>query len=337
MKVTTPAALARHLQSGKRGGVYFLYGDEEFLKEEALHALVDAHLDPATRDFNYDQVRGSDVTPETLASLVNTPPMMAEWRVVVVREVQAMATNARLRSTLESIVKNPAPDVLLILSAVIPSGRAQFYEKLKKQTIAVEFAALSEADAPDWLIARAAEQGLELQVNAARALASAIGSELGRMVQEIQKLRDYAGDRKTITVEDINTLVGTVPRQNRWDWFDQVGDRRFADARRNLRTLLDSGESGVGLVIGLGTHFLRLALGVSGGQRALETVLPPHQKWLAGRIAKQARQWSTDAAAGALDDLLRADRLLKSASLSDEQVMEELLLRIQARATGAAA
>lgn len=337
MKVTTPAALARHIQSGKRGGVYFLYGDEEFLKEEALHALVDAHLEPATRDFNYDQVRGSDVTPETLASLINTPPMMADWRVVAVREVQAMATNAKLRATLEGLIQKPAHDLLLILSAVIPSGRAQFYEKLKKQTIAVEFAALSEADAPDWLIARAAEQELELRVDAARALASAIGPELGRMVQEIQKLRDYVGDRKIVTVDDINALVGTVPRQNRWDWFDQVGDRRFAEARSNLRTLFDSGENGVGLVIGLGTHFLRLALGASGGQRALEEMLPPHQKWLAGRIAKQARQWSATAAAGALDDLLRADRLLKSASLSDEQVMEELLLRIQARAAEVAA
>jgi hypothetical protein len=35
----------------------------------------------------------------------------------------------------------------------------------------------------------------------------------------------------------------------------------------------------------------------------------------------------------AVDDLLRADRLLKSASLDDRQVLEELLLRLELRAT----
>ena len=51
-----------------RGGVFYLHGDDLFRKEEAVRALVAAHLDPATGDFNYDLVRGSEVDVETLAS-----------------------------------------------------------------------------------------------------------------------------------------------------------------------------------------------------------------------------------------------------------------------------
>src|SRR5690606_18818113 len=110
-----------------------------------------------------------------------------------------------------------------------------------------------------------------------------------------------------------------------------VGEAKFERARAAIPVLFDTGESGVGLVIGLGTQFLRLALVAAGGKQALEAELPHHQRWLAGRLAGQARRWSRDALDAALDDLLRADRLLKSASLGDEQVIEELLLRLQSR------
>jgi DNA polymerase-3 subunit delta len=337
MPPTSPDKLTRALEAGRRGGVFFLFGEEEFLKEEAAAAITAAHLDPATRDFNYDQLRGADLEPETLASIANTPPMMAEWRVLVVRETQALAANARGRTAVESLLEKPIPGLALVFVATLPERtKAAFYERLKKQAVAVEFPQLASGDMPGWLIERASRHGVEIATGAARALA-ATGSDLGVLVQEIAKLADYVGDRKRITIDDVTAIVGSVPRQNRWDWFDMVGDGRFRDARAALPILLEAGESGVGLVIGLGTHFLRLGIAAAGGERALGDALPPHQRWLAARIAKQARRWSAESAEDAVDDLLRADRLLKSSSLNDRQILEELLLRLEQRSARRAA
>ena len=333
----TPDALRRAIEK-KRGGAYFLFGDEEYLKEQALSILLETHLDPTTRDFNYDQVRGGDVTPETLASLVATPPMMAEWRVVVLRDVQALATNARMRSMLEALIEKPTPGLLFVMLAQLPPGKtAQFYTNLSKRATPVECAGISDADAPGWLIERANEAGYEMAVDAARGLAGAIGTDLGVLTRELEKLYGYVGERRRIAKADIEALVGRLPRQDRWAWFDIVGERRFRDAREGLTILMESGESGVGLVIGLGTHFLRLAVGAHGGQRALEEALPPNQKWLAGRVLKQARGWTPAAVDACLEELLRADRLLKSGGLTETQIMEELMLRIQTHAAQPAA
>jgi DNA polymerase-3 subunit delta len=338
MAARVPDVVARTLAKGPRGGVFFLSGEEEYLKEEAVATIVAAHLDATTRDFNYDQLRASDVEPETFASIVQTPPMMAEWRVVVLRDAQAIATQARLRTAVEEIVEQPPQGLVLILAATLPDrSRAQIWDRLRKATTSFDFEALSAADVPGWLIERAGEDGIELEPAAARALASAIGTGLGVLTQELAKLVGYVGDRRRVTVDDVAAAVGSVPRQNRWDWFDLVGDARFAEARAGMHVLLDANESGVGLVIGLGTHVLRLAIAAHGGESALGSALPPHQRWLARRLGAQARKWSPTALDHALDDLLRADRLLKSASLDERQIMEELLLRLQQRAQRAAA
>ena len=112
-----PPALAR-----VRGGAVYLHGEDLFRKEEAVRALIDVHLDPATRDFNLDQLGGTEVDAETLASIMATPPMMAEWRVVVVRDVEALASGKQAREALLSVVKDPPPGLALILSCTVPQG-----------------------------------------------------------------------------------------------------------------------------------------------------------------------------------------------------------------------
>lgn len=331
MALTSPEGVTRALASGKRGGVFFLFGEEEYLKDELATSLINAHLDPATRDFNIDQIRGSDASPETLASVIATPPMMAEWRVVVVRDAQALATSARTRGVIEDVLTRTPPGLALILVATLPEkAKAQIYDRLRKEAVSVAFPLLNAADVPGWLMARARDDGFELQTRAAQALASAIGPALGVLLQELKKLYEFTSERKKIILADVTQIVGSVPRQNRWEWFDMLGEQRFQEARSALPVLLDTGETGVGLIIGMGSHFIRLGILASGGEKALESALPAHQRWLANRLSKQARMWQMRQLDNALDDLLRADRLLKSSNLGDLPVLEEFILRLEA-------
>ncbi|MGD8318889.1 MAG: DNA polymerase III subunit delta, partial [Gemmatimonadota bacterium] len=316
-----------------RGGVFYLYGDDLFRKEEVVRALAANHLDPATRDFNFDPLRGTEVDTETLASVLGTPPMMAEWRVVVIREVEGLASSSRSREILLRTVADPPAGLALILSCTIPQGsRARFYKDLAKMARSVEFQPITAADVPGWLMTRARETfQVEMDVEAAQALGAAVGPELGMLSQEMEKLVDFVGDRGRITVSDVEAAGTRVPTQDRWRWFDLVGEGRLEEALDSLGILLGQGETGVGLVIGLTTHFLRLGVASEQGGGALEPVLPRHQRWLAGRLAGQARHWRPVEIEAALQGLLRVDRLLKASPLSDEHLLEEWLLGLMAR------
>lgn len=320
--------LQRTLRERVAGGAFFFHGDEDFFREEAVGRVVGAYLDEATRDFNLDQLRGSDVDADSLASVVGTPPMMAEHRVVVVREAQGLSPKGR--EVVEATAAAPPPGLVLVVSASIPSGsKAKFYDELKKRAVSVEFAPLSQDDAPGWLMEEArASHGVELDADAARAIVSAMGVELGMLVSELKKLAAYAGDRQRLTLDDVRAVGGAIPRQDRWAWFDLIADRRFREALDALPVLLEQGENGVGLVIGMGGVMLKLGIACAGGQRALEAELKPFQRWMARRIVPQARKWTLPEVDSALAELLRTDRLLKSASLSDRQALEELLLRL---------
>ena len=320
-----------------RGGVFFLHGEDEFRKEEVVRALVESHLDPATADFNLDPLRGAEVDTETLASVLGTPPMMAEWRVVVLREVEGLAASARSRDVLLEVVKRPPPGLALILSCTVPQGsKAKFYRDLAQSARAVEFQPLGPADVPGWLMERARVGfGVELDEEAAQALGAAIGANLGILTKELEKLVDVAGDGRSISLKDVEAAGTRLPSQDRWKWLDLVGEGKFEEAVSTLGVLLGQGENGVSLVIGLASHFLRLGVVAEEGPGALEASLPPHQRWLARRLVGQAKSWRTAEIDAALEGLLRVDRLLKASSFSDEHLLEEWLLTLMARRAAA--
>jgi DNA polymerase-3 subunit delta len=291
-------------------------------------------VDEATRDFNLDLLRGNEVDTETLASVIATPPMMAEWRVVVLREVEGLASSKHARDELVRIAQNPPPGLALIMSCTVPSGsKAKFYSTLARAARSVEFKAITDADVPGWIMDRAKEEhDIAFAPDAAQALGAAIGNNLGVLSQELSKLADFIGDRGTVTLEDVEAAGTKLPSQDRWRWFDLVGDRHFDEAARTLPILLQQGENGVGLVIGLATQFLRLGIAVEEGAAGLERSLPRHQQWLAGRVATQARRWTASEIDAALAGLLDVDRLLKASPHTDEHFLEAWILGLRVRA-----
>lgn len=328
-------------KGGKKGGVFFLYGEDAFRREEAAQALVDWHLDPSTRDFNFDAVRGSEVEGETLASLIATPPLMAEWRVLLVREVEALNSSPTLRDLLLGVALEAPPDLALVLVAAIPADprewRAQFFRQLRERARSFAFPAVDPQDLPGWLVAWVRERwGREMTIEAARALAGIAGPETGVLAQEVVKLINLVPEGELIGLEAVRKAATRIPVVDRWGWLDRVAEKDFRRALGELETLLGQGETAVGLVAALTTHFLRLGLALAGGIPALGEALPPHQKFLAARISGQAKKWLPHEVEEALLGLRRADRLLKSGSLPPEAVLEEWLMAVGVWAGGRA-
>ena len=332
MGALTNEQLSARLAQGRLGGSYFLEAEDPFLRDAAITRLVEAHLEGGSPDFDLDQLSGDEADAASLAARLDTPPMISPFRVVIVRAAQGLSPSAR--SVLEDAIGREVPNRLLIVAAEVPRGsKAKFYDKLRKGCSTVSLATPGPSELPGWLAKRARSvHGVELDMRAAQLLASGIGGRLGVLARELEKLVDFVAPETRIDLEQVRAAVGALPEVDRWQWIDKVVERRIGEALAELPALLDSSESAVSLIGAVAEALIRVGL-ARGGSAVLTEVLKrdgsyKNLRWKVRVYNQQARGWTDEGLVGALAELLRADRLIKSGGLSDRAALEEALLRM---------
>jgi DNA polymerase III delta subunit len=78
--------LHRALSRGELSPVYYLYGMEVVLREEALQTILDLALPAADRSFGLEQRSAVGLDPDELHGALNALPMFGARRVLVLRD-----------------------------------------------------------------------------------------------------------------------------------------------------------------------------------------------------------------------------------------------------------
>ncbi len=334
----------RRIRRGDIDPVYYLTGDEDILKDELIGQLADRVVDPSMREFNLDVRVASDLDGEALHALVETPPMLAERRMVVLRSVDQWRKNAKVWQVLDRYLDQPSPTTVLVITA---SAGAKSQATLARRTSHVEVAALRPERLHKWVQMRADRTGVALSDDAAEHLVTAVGPDLAQLGMEIEKLAAVA-DRE-IGPDTVAELVGVRRGETTDDWVAAVLSRDPSRALSALGSVLGAtGNSGVRLVAMLGTALLGVRIARSlldAGRRGrdVERGVMEHLRsarpfglgsWskVAAAWARYADHWSD----GELDEALRvalaADRALKSTTIADDGgILTDMLLTMSVR------
>jgi DNA polymerase III subunit delta len=336
-------ALFRGLAKGEIAPVYYLYGPEEILKDEAVRAILERALDPAFRDFNLDQRTAAQLDPDDLFALCATLPMMADRRVVVLRDLEATKRKPKLRAALLRYLGRPAPETVLVL--VQGAGEEAEDKEIARHGTAVSLEPLPADRVRKWLHRRATALGLSLEEDAAGHLLAAVGGELAPLAAELEKLAALPPG-EPLTAARVGELVGVRHGETVFDWRDAVLDDRTGPAVSLLGPLLDQpGASGVKLVTLLGTtlvgvgvarsHYDRGVRGRALDDAVFEAIRRSRVYGLLSwgeekaRWVRWAGRWPADRLRLALQATLDADRSLKGTTISDERgILATLLLRL---------
>lgn len=336
-------ALFRSLNQGELARVYYFHGPENQLKDEAVRAILDRALDPGLRDFNFDQRSAAQLDAEEVHTLCNTLPMLAERRVVLLRDVEAWKRKTRGRAEFLQYLERPSAETVVIL--VQGSGEELEDTELARDAYAVRFDPLPPQRASKWVLHRASKLGLALDLAAAEHLVRSVGVDLGALASELAKLASLPMT-EPLTAERVGELVGVRHGETLWDWRATVFDDQSARAVTLVPAILaQPGISGVKLLTLLGTALIGIGVartfydkGSRG--RALEdavfkALLKNRPSGLLGYREEAARwsRWAPDWPPARLRTALRAaletDRALKSTTISDEQgLVTDLILRI---------
>lgn len=338
------------VKRGKFEPAYYIVGEDDYQKEDAVRQLQLAALDPATRDFNLEIRRGPDLGGEELSTLLSTPPMMAERRVIIIRDASGLKKDAR--KALDAYLEKPASDLLLLLS--VPAA-AKPDEALARNTTTLKFDELSGDRLPRWISHTASSaHGLEITEGAVDLLQSSVGSDLYQLSTELDKLASFTNG--TIVDEAaVAAVVGVTPGETLSDLLDAVADKDVRRALPLVSLILSQPKTtGVSVVMALSTQMLaiawgqaRLGEGISRGVLAKEyfdllkkTGAYPGRPWgsAASAWAKAAVNWKRADVDRCLEVLLDADIALKESRVSnEEQLVSTVVLAICATDSAAVA
>jgi DNA polymerase-3 subunit delta len=241
--------------------VYVLFGDEEFLKRQALRAVRRLLLGPEDDGFALSSYPGDKATWAAVLDDLQTLPLLAPRRLVVVEGADPFVTRerARLEKYFADAAGKKDPAGVLVLDVQTWASNT----RLAKQTPdawALSCKAPPSQQLPAWCSQWCSTRhGKQLAAGAARLLVDLVGPEMGLLDQEMEKLAVYIGDATKIEAKDVDTLVGQSRAENAWKIFDLIGAGAAGEALTFLGRLLDQGEDPMRLLGAFSMQMRRLA------------------------------------------------------------------------------
>jgi DNA polymerase-3 subunit delta len=166
--------------------VYLLHGEESYFID-AVSDFIEHHvLSDLEKEFNQTIAYGKDSNVFTLMSYAKRFPMMANYQVLIVKEAQDLDKIEEFHA----YVENPLPSTILVLCYKYSKfdKRKALYKAIEKRGVPFESAKLYDNKVPDWINDYLRQRKYSITPKAAALLTEFLGADLGKIVNEIQKL-----------------------------------------------------------------------------------------------------------------------------------------------------
>lgn len=211
--------------------VYFLWGDEPYYIDLVSSFIAGNVLSEAEQSFNQTTLYGKDSEAAQVSDLARRFPMMASHQVVVLKEAQDMKSFGELIH----YVEKPQPSTLLVISYKYkkPDKRQKIFKVLEKKAVWFESKKMYDNQVPGWIAAYASKQKYNMEPKAAALLAEFLGSDLSKIVNEVEKLTVAIGKQgETITPVLVEKHIGFSKDFNQFELQDALGKRDVLKAMR---------------------------------------------------------------------------------------------------------
>jgi len=316
--------------------VTLVVGEEEFLVDRAVHDLIAAARDAGLGGDVHD-LNGSELGPGELEMLAS-PSLFGGGCVLVVRSAQNVGKE--VAAELARYVKNPAPDVVLVLTH---AGGAKGKELLAAAKAAgaqlIECPKVTRfAERLDFIRTEFRRAGQRADDGAARALLDAVGSDLRELAAACGQLAaDTEGRGAGIDEAVVARYYRGRAEATGFTVADRAVEGHLAQALEQLRWALDVGVSPVLICSALAQGVRLLGRvgsaprGASSAALAAEVGAPP---WKVDRVRQQLRGWHPNGIARALHAVAEADAQVKGEAASAAYALERAVRRIVASRSG---
>lgn len=213
--------------------IYFLMGEEAYFIDEIVGRLENEVLDEAEKGFNQSVLYGKDVAVNDIVGEAKRFPMMSDKQVVIVKEAQ----HVRGIEDLKAYAENPQPSTVLVLAYKYKKldKRKGLAKVLAKDHVLFESKKLYDNQVAEWVARMIREAGLKISPKAVALLTEFVGSDLGRMKSEVDKLMLVVKPGEDISAEVIEKNIGISKDYNNFELQKALGDGDVLKANKIVR------------------------------------------------------------------------------------------------------
>ncbi|HEX7673740.1 MAG TPA: DNA polymerase III subunit delta [Bdellovibrio sp.] len=319
----------KDLEKGQLAPLYFLFGEEPYLLNQSVERFKYAVLNEGAIDFNYSLFYASDADVVVVRDAVETLPMMAARRLVILKEAQELTDKEW--TELEPLIENAVDSTVFVILASRVDKRKKPIRTMLDKAECVEFKKPYENQIPSWINYIAQSLGLAISNEAIHLLHKLVGHHLTEIEGELKKLGEFVEGQRRIEVADVAQVVSRSKEENVFDLTKAIGESDRVKALEHLVHLLDQGQNEIGIISLVARH-IRILLtvkkgmdeGLHGAKLAHYAQVPPY---FLENYTDQARRWTAKKLEQTLVVLSETDKALKSSPLSSHIWLENMVLK----------
>jgi DNA polymerase III subunit delta len=345
------------VEARKLRPVYVFVGDEVFFRKQCREAILQYLVPVDMREFSLFDFDLSETDLAEVLDRARTRSLMAPFQIFFVRGVKNLfgrGSSEDKVKAIEQYAKDPNPDAVLIFIAdhiSIPADVRRMdltdrerYERIRETLghycAIVELGRVEESDAVRWIQEYCVTREVKIEADAARELVDSLGGDMMMISNELEKLILYVGQKKRVTLGDVETMVLAAKQRSLYELTDAISARDRTRALEMLDSVLSSGggdEAAIGHLYMLAKTFRQMLVILERNvrdQRMLWAALwqgfrvPP---FAADDIIRQARRYkSKRELTRAIRLVAKADLALRSNPPSKRMVLEKLVLDLTA-------
>lgn len=219
--------------------IYLLMGEEPYFIDKVSNYIEDNFFeDVGMKDFNFQMLYGMETNVNQIVSYAKEFPMMADYRLVIVREAQSVAKIEQM----SEYAKNPQRKTVLVLCYKHKKmdGRTELFKSIAKNGTVFESSKVYENQFPAYIKSMVVEKKRLINDAAINLLANHIGVDLSRINSELDKLENVVPQGSEISIPIIEQYIGISKEYNTFELVSAVIARNQMKTYEILNYFSDS-------------------------------------------------------------------------------------------------
>ncbi len=197
--------LLKSIQSGNWQPVYFLQGEEGFFIDEITGMIQSGLLTPDQKAFNEFVLYGKDTDTGKIMDLARQYPMMANHRLIIVKEAQEL----KKLDELKTYIEKPNPKTVLVFNYKYKTidGRTAIGKAITSHSTVFNAKKLYDNQIPEWIEKQGTVHGLKISHEAAFMMQSLLGTDLSKVDNELHKLSTSLTGNKIVGPDEVKEYI----------------------------------------------------------------------------------------------------------------------------------